>query len=264
MGMRRVLASEISGDFERDLCWKDDEKYLYHPNPRKASVMGYQLRLDTILGWVEQLSLGRRIGDFATATGTFGLMLAEKGFEVTAVDINSDFLNYALKKHAHGDYKTVHSNIMEYQTLVPFDCVVIGEVIEHVAYPKDLLAACRRNLKKDGILILSTPNGNQYGSTLPTYSQVTDLSALIPRQFHWGDHLFLYTDVELKALLEESGFEVIQIEKLDASFVSQMKGIRYLFPKSFLKWLEKKTRGFKKNGKDTTCCIVVAAKKKVD
>src|SRR4051812_35237445 len=110
--MRRVPESEIENEFERQFAWGDDERYIYHPNRRKASVMGFRLRLDTVLELVRSHAPGKRIADLACAQGNFAIPLAEEGFDVTGVDINPEFLAYAKKKHTHGRFRTVIGNLM--------------------------------------------------------------------------------------------------------------------------------------------------------
>jgi 2-polyprenyl-3-methyl-5-hydroxy-6-metoxy-1,4-benzoquinol methylase len=259
--MKRVSESQIESDFEREVCWGDEERYLHNPNRRKASVFGFFLRLHEVLRLVRKHSPGKRVADLACAQGTFGLLLAEEGYDVTGVDIHPGFLKYALKKHERGSYRTLESNLIEFRDPQGFDCVLAGEVIEHVAYPRELLASLFANLKPGGIAIVTTPNGEEWGSELPTFSQVTDLTALIPRQFHWGDHLFLYTARELRGLLEEAGFEVVELGKYHSSYVSQIKGLRYLLPLWLLRFLERKTRNWRKKGKDSANLLIAVARK---
>jgi 2-polyprenyl-3-methyl-5-hydroxy-6-metoxy-1,4-benzoquinol methylase len=260
--MRRVQESEIESDFERQLGWGDDERYYYHKNQRKSSVMGYFLRFETVINLAKKLPPGSRIADLACGQGNFALTLAELGFDVTAVDIKPEFLNYAKKKYTHGKINFVHQNLMEYRDQDRFDCILMGEIIEHVAFPDQLLQTAYENLKPGGLLIITTPNGGEYAQPLPTYKQVTHLEELIPRQFHWGDHLFLYTEDELRELVENQGFKIQGIEKLNSSYVGQIKGIRYLFPLRALKWMERKTRSWKKKGKDSTNCLILSAQKR--
>jgi 2-polyprenyl-3-methyl-5-hydroxy-6-metoxy-1,4-benzoquinol methylase len=260
--MRRVLESEVETDFERQYCWGDDERYLHNRNRRKASVFGYFLRIKEVVRLVETFIRGKRVADFASAQGNFGLMLAEKGYDVTAVDIHPEFLKYAKKKHTDGDFKTVQANIIEYRDPTGFDCVLVGEVIEHVAFPDQLLKSVSENLRDGGICVLTTPNGSDFSSTRPTYRQVTNIEELIPRQFHWGDHLFLYTTDELRALFDQAGLDVVYLEKYHSAYVSQLKGVRYLFPLFALKWLEKKSRHWKKRGKDSTCLLIAVGRKR--
>ena len=259
--MRRVPESEIETDFERQFCWGDDERYFYNPNRHKASVFGHFLRIEEVLRLVEKHSPGNRLADLACAQGNFGLLLAERGYDVTAVDIHPEFLNYARKKHTHGTFRTIQANLMEFRDPEAFDCVLVGEVIEHVAFPEKLLTSVHANLKPGGICVLTTPNGADYSSKLPTYKQVTHLEALIPKQYHWGDHLFLYTVEELKELFTRAGLELLLVEKYHSSYISQMKAFRYLLPLSMIKLLERKTRHWKKEGRDSANLLIAVARK---
>jgi 2-polyprenyl-6-hydroxyphenyl methylase/3-demethylubiquinone-9 3-methyltransferase len=262
--MRRVRESEIDNDFEREFCWGDDERHYYNPNRRKASVLGHHLRISEVLNLVKRFAPGPRVADLACAQGIFGLLLAEQGFDVTAVDIKPEFLKYAMKKYERGKYRTELGNLMEYRSSEPYDCVLAGEIIEHVAHPEKLLQSCRANLKPGGVLVLTTPNGNEFGSKLPTFKQVTDVTALIPRQFHWGDHLFLYTVDELRELFDRNGFDVVYAEKYHSSYVSQLKGVRYLMPLKALLWLERRTRHLTKGGKDSANLLILVGRRRAD
>lgn len=263
--MRRVPLSEVQSEFERQYCWGDDERYLYNPLRKKASVFGHFLRIEEVLRLVDRFSNGKSVADFACAQGNFGIFLAEKGYQVTAIDIKKEFLDYAHKKFApsesSGTFKTQLANLMEFRSPTLFDCVLAGEVIEHVARPDQLLASASANLKTGGILIVTTPNGSSFSANLPTFSQVKDFDALIPKQFHWGDHLFLYTLEELGLLFRNAGFEVVFQEKYHSAYVSQIKAVRYLFPLRALQWFEKKTRNWKKKGKDSADLLIVVGRK---
>ncbi len=259
--MRRVTESELETEFEKQFCWGDDLRYFYNPNRKKASVFGHFLRIDEVLRLVKQYSSGRRLADFACAQGNFGLLLAEQGYDVTAVDINQEFLRYAKKKYTTGNFKTVQANLIEFRDSEGFDCILVGEVIEHVAFPNALLKSVYENLRPGGICILTTPNGADYSSNLPTYRSVKNIEELIPRQFHWGDHLFLYTDDELRELFTQAGLTTLYLEKYHSAYVSQIKAVRYLLPHSALRWLEQKTRHWQKQGKDSANLLIAVVKK---
>ncbi len=261
--MRRVPESEVENQWERDIPWGDDERHYYHPRPKKTSVVTYFLRLNCVLDLVSKyVKNGARVGDFACGQGNYGLLLAERGYEVTAADIHDGFLKYAKKKYTHGSFQTILANIIDYRDEQGFDALLLGEVIEHVAFPKQLLAAAGANLKPGGHLFLTTPNGAEFASPLPTFSQVKDITALIPKQFHWGDHLFLYTAEELRSLLNEAGFDTLEIHKINSSYVSQIKAIRFLMPLKVNYWLDRKARSLPRKGKDSTNSLVVVAKKR--
>ena len=80
------------------------------------------------------------IGDFACAQGNIGLSLAELGYNVFAVDINPVFINYSKKKYEKGNIQWIVSEISDL-TIKPdsLDVVIIGELIEHCAYPEEII-----------------------------------------------------------------------------------------------------------------------------
>lgn len=267
--MKSVSEKDLTSDFQREYAWGDDQRYWYNPNRRKASVLGFFTRWETMIQAIKtHLPLpsdpnlpAPHLADFACAQGNFALPLAEAGYRVTAIDIQPDFLRYAEMKHSHGDFKTLQANIVEYRSPEGFDGILLGEVIEHVAFPEQLLRSVFENLKPGGIFVLSTPNGAEFEQPLPTFKQVTDLTALIPRQFHWGDHLFLYTVEELQELFAKVGLEWVEHSKLNSSYVTQLKGLRYLLPLRALQALERLTRSWRRGGKDSTNCIVAVGRR---
>lgn len=258
--MKRVEETQLENEFERQWAWGDDERHFFNPNKKKGSVLGYFLRFEKAIELIKKYTPGPRIGDFASSHCNFSLTLAEDGYDVTAVDIKPEFLDYAKKKYTHGKFNTVVANVIEYRSPEKFDCVFLGEVIEHVAFPDQLLKSAAENLKKGGIVVVTTPNGAEFEQPLPTFSQVTNIEELIPRQFHWGDHLFLYTDAELKGLMEKAGFEILECVKLNSSYVSQIKAARYLMPLSLLKWLDHKASRWTRSGQDSTNCLIMVGR----
>jgi len=86
-----------------------------------------------------------------------------------------------------------------------FDGVLCTEVLEHTAEPKEALKDIRRVLKSGGLLYLSAPM-----SWCLHYE---------PKDF------FRYTKFGLKYLLEKTGFEILEIERIGgfASLCAQRK-----------------------------------------
>ena len=203
----------------------------YHARSGDLTAESYRRRFwlmyNTMVGI---LSPGARILDIGVAQGNLSLLLAEAGFEVVAIDLRSEFLEYARKKYEKGTifFQTMSFEDMQFQE--EFDAVILGEIIEHVAYPEDLLQRCRLSLKAEGLLLLSTPNGQAVMSRLPTFSQITDRKELEKHQFKPdGDgHLFLFRGSELDRVLRESGFEPFQTIYLRSPFLSGKFKVRYL------------------------------------
>ena len=64
-----------------------------------------------------------------------------------------------------------------------FALVIACEVIEHVAHGDQFARQLMEFVAPGGHLLVTTPNGSHVRSKLPTYSQVTDFSALEALQF---------------------------------------------------------------------------------
>lgn len=93
-----------------------------------------------------------------------------------------------------------------------FDVLVSFEVIEHVFSPKDFVLNCGRFLKKNGLLILTCPNGRGF-DFLVLGEKCNSLD---------HEHLNYFNPKSLGLLLEKCGFEVLESltpGKLDADLV---------------------------------------------
>ncbi len=94
-----------------------------------------------------------RVLDAGAGSGSLSLMLKEKGFTVSACDINP-------KQYAVSGIQCKKANLNEkipYRSGT-FDYVMSLEMIEHLEDPWTFLREARRVLKPKGQLILSTPN----------------------------------------------------------------------------------------------------------
>lgn len=82
-------------------------------------------------------------------------LLVERAKKVVGVDILEDF---ARKLNERGyDIRTCDATSDEYLGEV-FDVVVLGDILEHVANPIDLIRFAIRHLHPDGETIVTTPN----------------------------------------------------------------------------------------------------------
>lgn len=91
-----------------------------------------------------------------------------------------------------------------------FDCITCLDVIEHVYDPTKLLSEIHRVLKKNGKLIISTPNV-RFSDHLFTliFKGKFPKTSLDPELYDGGHiHFFTYKDMHL--LLQEAGFKKIQ------------------------------------------------------
>ena len=82
-----------------------------------------------------------------------------------------------------------------------FDIIIAGELIEHLEKPKKFIKECKRVLKSNGIVIITTPN-------------VKSLVNRIFKNYHHGGHISLFDEQTLKNIFEKQDFKVIHFSHL--------------------------------------------------
>jgi 2-polyprenyl-3-methyl-5-hydroxy-6-metoxy-1,4-benzoquinol methylase len=262
--MRLVKLEECQNDFQREYCYGDDVRQFFHPRPRKPGPFSYHLRLGQVVdAFAKYLPPPAHIGDLACAAGNFALTLAERGYKVTGVDLLEDFLSYARKKHTHGDVEFVQGNILDYRASTPLDGVLMGEVIEHVAWPEYLLQSAKENLRVGGVLVLTTPNGAYGKADLPTFKQISkDRSQYEKRQFHPGKHLFLYTPEEMHELMAQAGFEVLEVKVFNSHHLTRRAVLRYFCTQGMLRALDERLSPLPYAGGSSANMMIAVGRKK--
>jgi|GEM_PF-430905 len=118
------------------------------------------------LHWMAGCAVGQRVLDVGCSEGMLAILLAREGFEVTGVDINDQAIAFAqelLAREAPEVRQRVRFVAANVTTLDPpserYDCLILGEVIEHVLNPELFLERCLAHLRPGGRLILTTPFG---------------------------------------------------------------------------------------------------------
>jgi SAM-dependent methyltransferase len=148
-----------------------------------------------------------RVLDVGCGEGYFTAELAHRGAAAVGADVSCEALRRARELHPELELRALPSLGPWPLADADFDVVWAGETIEHVADTAAWLSELRRVLRPGGALLLSTP---AHGRAL-----VLAL-ALLPRRFdrHFdprGDHLRFYSARTLRALLEDFGFERIEV-----------------------------------------------------
>ena len=90
-----------------------------------------------------------------------------------ALDIEPVFLQYSRMKCEKGEITWICGNMesipLRTDTL---DVTVAGELIEHCAYPEDIVSEILRCTRPGGYVIITTPNGARVMKGLPTFAEV--------------------------------------------------------------------------------------------
>ena len=125
------------------------------------------------------------------------------------VDIALPQIKYAQEKYGFkGQFLKITPNEplpFEDQT---FDTISLIELVEHLNDKENynLLTDIKRLLKKDGRLLLSTPN---YGSAWPILEKIVNLIGVVSYE---DQHINHFNKYRLKELLQKVGFQKINVE----------------------------------------------------
>lgn len=96
-----------------------------------------------------------------------------------------------------------------------FDAVLCTEVLEHLHSPGRLLREMGRVLKRDGDLVITTPNAWAWGTML-RYWMIGSMASRVQRHIYRGylgdrDHKQFYDPLSLMSILDDAGFRTVDI-----------------------------------------------------
>jgi len=131
-----------------------------------SGVEELQIMETSMYGWLKQksdlvLSLieGRRILEVGCGIGSLTQFIVNEGYEIVATDISQSCLSKAKQRGVratflHGD---VTDKYLWSKYANHFDCVVMSDVLEHIANEDLALQNMSTVLKPSGVLILTVP-----------------------------------------------------------------------------------------------------------
>lgn len=137
--------------------------------------------------------------DVGAGNGNFAKVIEESNIfkNVVASDVSEECIvackNQGLKTY-HGDIAGLDDDSV--------DCFICNDLLEHLFDPKAFLLNSYQKLKNNGLLMISTPNGEGYDFKI--LKENTD--NITP-----PEHLQYFNPVSIKALLEEVGFIIVSL-----------------------------------------------------
>jgi len=144
-------------------------------------------KVKLILGMIE----GKTILDVGCGSGLLSKALLDKGYNVMVIDCDKKAIDIAQKKGIKGYV----ADISNWKTNQKFDCIILGDVLEHIDDDQSTLRNVYTMLKPNGCLVINVPS----------------------YQFLFGKHDIAlghkrrYSNKELKNKLKISGFKIEKI-----------------------------------------------------
>jgi 2-polyprenyl-3-methyl-5-hydroxy-6-metoxy-1,4-benzoquinol methylase len=187
---------------------RDAESIVQHYNSGQSSRIQYYLDVEVadqrtfsqILDLADRLVPGRgALLDIGPNIGTCLVLARERGWQTHGVEINAEAARYCREQRG----LDVISGALDAHTYPEnsFDIVLMGDVIEHLRDPLELIRIVQGILKPGGALIISTPNIAGWAGRL--------------LQIKPEEHLYYFSPATIEALLRKVGLEVIGVKCLD-------------------------------------------------
>ena len=146
--------------------------------------------------------------DIGCANGLFGQILKKRQeCVVTGIEQDSELVNIArvrLDNVISGDIE----EIIDRESLEEFDCILCGDLLEHLNNPWKVVGALKRHLKKRGLFIASVPNIANWAII---YEMLKGRWDYVPFSILSGTHIRFFTRDSLKELFEDAGYRIKEI-----------------------------------------------------
>jgi len=145
----------------------------------------------------------KKVLDIGCGAGTLDFYLANKGHNVTGIDISEKAIESCIQTAKNLRLKKVEFKQVDFpkETISGiFDFIICSEVIEHLKDDKTALKQINKLLQKGGILILSTPS---IDAPLHKLGLTKEFDKKV-------GHLRRYDSKELQKITSDSGLKIIE------------------------------------------------------
>jgi 2-polyprenyl-3-methyl-5-hydroxy-6-metoxy-1,4-benzoquinol methylase len=143
--------------------------------------------------------------DIGCARGLFGELLKKRQkCRVTGIDMDKRLLLYAKERIdnvIHGDIEEVIGGGL----LKTYDCIVCGDILEHLRDPWKVVGLLARHLNEKGLFIASTPNINNWAIL---HELLNGEWNYVPFSILSGAHIRFFTRKTLTGLFRGAGYQV--------------------------------------------------------
>ncbi len=147
---------------------------------------------------------GSTVLDMAAGSGALALRLQDSGYRVQA----TDYVAEGFRLQGQIPFKALDLNGDFADTFSePLDCISACEIIEHLENPRHFMRQCRKLLKPDGTLLLTTPNPNSPPSKA-LFIRSGHAGWFSDEDYHHYGHIAPLTIKILRECARESGFKI--------------------------------------------------------
>ncbi len=175
--------------------------YIDYENDKEPMKRVFENCLDEF----EKLTKGRKVFDIGAATGYFLDLAKRRGWKTAGTEI-SEYAAELAKKKGHDIFC---GDLFEKNITKIYDVVTMWDVLEHLKDPGRYLQSVNKLLVNGGVLAINTIDKGSLWAKF--FGKKWHL--IIP-----PEHLFYFSQKNLKILLKEAGFKIIKIKKIGKKF----------------------------------------------
>lgn len=178
------------------------------------------------------------VADLASGTGNFGLSLLDDGYKVDFYDNETNFFTYIKEKVSPEKKEMINffeADVSKLKTDKKYHGVFLGEAIEHMARPDEMLKSIYDILLPGGVFCLTTPNGDYVDCAEPSWEEVKDSherNAKLANSI--GNHVCEFRKKELAELVKAAGFGLHKHILVNSRDISKRSLLRRILPMSIL------------------------------
>jgi len=160
-----------------------------------------------------------RVLDFGCGDGTVTKALADSVSEVIGIDISEECIKRANKINSHPKVDYLNVPIEDFDAKERFDVVMMFEVIEHIFDPQTVIKQIYSILKKNGVLIISTPNFSNI-----TRRMKKVVNPIVKKSGYQGwneiasEHICEYSFKDMISIIKKCNFEIIKKDGVILAF----------------------------------------------
>lgn len=159
--------------------------------------------------FAKRLVTGKTVLDAACGEGYGSHILSETAKTVTGLDIDKKSIDHAIERYKKDNLSYVQASCTDLPLADnSFDVIVSFETLEHLAEQKEMLSEFNRVLKKDGLLIISTPDKKHY-TDATGFTNEYHVKELYKNEFkqlldgHWQEQCWYSQAMTFNSMLEK-------------------------------------------------------------
>lgn len=196
-GQLRTFPEPVAGS-EPEIFYGGAEKYSVSQTKDVGRTEIWACFSSGILRDIERLAPARgRLLEIGCNTGDLLIAARDRGWDSEGLEVNIS----AARNVASMGFVVYGCKVEELVVERLYQCIVVNQVLEHVALPHQFLEAIKRLLTPDGVLFIGVPC---FASPIPILLKRAEWYALVPEE-----HVWQFGSRSLERLLRQHGFSTV-------------------------------------------------------